>query len=217
MVARRSSVGDGRDGALVTPARRGRAPSLCRMPEVITLCTGNAARSVMAGAILADLVPGIDVGTRGTAVIEGLVMSWRTRAALEGLGLRADDHRSRQLSADDLDGAGIVLAMAGEHVAYVRRTHPEAAARTVTLKRLVRDAATARPDRDPGSADDLGTLLAALELDTVALEPWEDIEDPVSGDVDQFHRCAAEIRDLLAQLVTFLGPALGAAATEARG
>ena len=179
------------------------------MPEVVTLCTGNAARSVMAGAILADLAPDLDVGTRGTAVIEGLVMSWRTRAALDELGLRADAHRSRQLTTDDLDRADLVLAMAGEHVEYVRRTHPEAAARTATLKRLARDL--------PATDGDLPTRLAALGLDTVTLEPWEDIEDPVSGDVEQFHRCAREIRDLVEQLVATLAPTSRPAATEARG
>jgi protein-tyrosine-phosphatase len=175
------------------------------MPNVITLCTGNAARSVMAGAILADRVPDLDVSTRGTAVIEGLVMSWRTRAALEGLGLRADNHRSRQLTGDDLADADLVIAMAIEHVEYIRRVAPEAAGRTGTLKRLARDL--------PGGSGELRERVAALGLDTVELAPWEDIEDPVSGDVEQFHRCASEIDGLLASLV----PLLTVEPTEARG
>jgi protein-tyrosine phosphatase len=175
------------------------------MPNVITLCTGNAARSVMAGAILTDLAPGLDVSTRGTAVIEGLVMSWRTRAALEGLGLRADHHRSRQLTSADLVDADLVIAMAGEHVEYIRRVEPTAAARTGTLRRLARDL--------QGTPGELRERLEGLRLQDVQLAPWEDIEDPVSGDVEQFHRCAREIEALLAGLV----PLLAVEATEARG
>src|SRR5262245_55315684 len=108
------------------------------MPHVVTLCTGNAARSVIAGALL-DEAGGVVVMTRGTHVIEGLPMSWRTASALEGLGLGRGDHRSRQLADVDLEHADVVLAMACEHVRFVRRHHPTAAARTATLKRLARD------------------------------------------------------------------------------
>ncbi len=189
----------------VTPEALAFAPSLFRMPNVITLCTGNAARSVMAGAILVDRVPGLDVDTRGTAVIEGLVMSWRTRAALEALGLRADSHRSRQLTSDDLARADLVIAMAGEHVEYIRRVEPAAADRTGTLRRLARDL--------PLTSGELRERIAALQLHEAHLEPWEDIEDPVSGDVEQFHRCVREIAALLDDLV----PLLAVEVTEARG
>ena len=175
------------------------------MSHVVTLCTGNAARSVIAGAILSERAPGLQVSTRGTAVIEGLVMSWRTRAALEALGLRNDDHRSRQLTADDLAAADLVLAMAGEHVEYVRRVHPLAADRTATLRRLARDL--------PDLTGDLRARIDSLRLHEVTLDPWEDIEDPVSGDVEQFHRCAHDIDALLGELL----PVLIVAPTEARG
>jgi protein-tyrosine-phosphatase len=165
------------------------------MPLVVTLCTGNAARSVMAGALL-DGAGGIVVMTRGTHVIEGLPMSWRTADAIKGLGLTTDGHRSRQLADDDLEHADLVLAMAREHVEHVRRRHPAAAARTGTLKRLARDL--------PALSGPLRERLAALHLDEVELEPWEDVDDPAGGEADVFHECAGEIHALLSPLLPLL-------------
>jgi protein-tyrosine phosphatase len=139
------------------------------------------------------------VTTRGTHVVEGLPMSTRTRGALAALGVRDHVHRSRQLTADDLRSADLVVAMAREHVEYVRRRYPDAAPRTGTLKRLARDL------RD-GSGP-LAARVAALHLDTVVLEEWEDVDDPAGGDETVFHACATEIDALLRQLAPALGEA----------
>jgi protein-tyrosine-phosphatase len=164
--------------------------------HVIFLCTGNAARSVMAGAIARTHRDDLEVVTAGTHVVEGMPMSWRTRDALGGLGVRADGHRSRQLRAADVDATDLVVALAGEHVAYVRRVHPGAAPRTATLKRLVRDLsadATPLPDR-----------VRALDLAAVELDPWEDVTDPAGGELPEFEACAKEINDLMGELLVRL-------------
>ena len=165
--------------------------------HLMFLCTGNAARSVMAGMMLSQLRPQTKVTTAGTHVIEGQPMSWRTRDAILGAGFEVFSHRSLQVTSAGLRDVDLLVAMAGEHVAYVRRQHPEAAARTATLKRLCRDLAAGGP---------LPARVAALGLAEVALEPWEDIEDPAGGDLPEFVACAAEIHELMVTLVRLLDP-----------
>lgn len=161
--------------------------------HLVTLCTGNAARSVMAGALFAARLDDVTVSTSGTHVIEGMPMSWRTRRAIEALGLSAPAHRSRQLTAEELDTADLVVAMARDHVMWMRRTHPVAAPRTATLRRLVRDLA------DDGRS--LGTRLDDLSLAEVQLEDWEDISDPAGGDEEVFAATAREIAALIDELM----------------
>lgn len=157
--------------------------------RILFLCTGNAARSVMAGAALAARLPGVMVETAGTLSIGGQPMSFRTRAALAAVGLEPPDHRSRQASVADLEAATVVIGLAPEHVRWVRREHPPASARTATLKRLCRDL---RRDGRP-----LGERVDDMGLAGVDLEDWEEVIDPGGGETDEFAACAREVVELI--------------------
>jgi protein-tyrosine-phosphatase len=148
----------------------------------------------MAGAMLRS--GPLRIVTAGTHVVEGQPMSRRTREALAAVGFEADGHRSHQLTGGDIEDADLILAMAGEHVAYIRRLHPGAAAKTASIKRLVRDLpAGPRPLR--GRLDSLG--LAGLTI-----EPWEDVEDPAGGEDEVYVSCAEELATLCAALLARL-------------
>lgn len=162
------------------------------------LCTGNATRSVIAGAVLRAHLPDVEVVTAGTMSIDGLPMSWRTRASFEHVGLETPAHRSRQVVPDDLDRATLVIALAPEHVRWVRREHSSAAAKTVTLKRLVH--ALAVDDRP------LSARIAELAPADVELAEWEEVVDPGGGEVEAFTACAREVVDLVDALADRLRP-----------
>lgn len=169
------------------------------MIDVLFICTGNAARSVMGGVSLHARRPDLTIETAGTLVVDGQPMSIRTRAAIEGVGHPLPRHSSRQAAPDDLDRASLVIALAPEHVEWVRRTHPAAASHTVTLVRLVRDL-------KPSDGASIREQVLALGAGEVELGDWEEVVDPGGGEIDVFADCARQIDALVDELAPRLGP-----------
>jgi len=147
----------------------------------------------MAGVMLEASGVAVRVTTAGTHVVEHQPVSVRTRRALEVVGLHASVHRSRQLTDAHLDAADVVVAMAGEHVSYVRRRHPAAADRTATLRYLARHL----------PAGETTLALRVSELGLAGLDPagQGDVTDPAGGDEQDYVACARELSVLIGELV----------------
>ena len=174
------------------------------MTELLVLCTGNAARSVMAGFMLDALWNGrpdpLHVVTAGTHVIDGQPMGMRTRTALTRIPELGDAdfhrHRSRQVHGVDLVHAELVVVMEADHVRFVRRRFPDAAAKTATIRRLCRDLPPAPPA--------LGERVVGLGLGAVEVADTEDVLDPAGHEGDVYAACADELWGLCRQLVELL-------------
>ncbi len=162
--------------------------------NIVTLCTGNVARSVMLGYMLTTLAEANGqewtIRTAGTHVTEGSAMSGRTRDALmkiEELGdHRYGAHRSHQLDDDDC---------------RVGRRDPGRRSRQRALRahgcsRRSADKAVqlAQFDRYAPSDGDIAEQLRAA----VAHEPSAefDVADPAGGDQATYDACARQLWNL---------------------
>lgn len=151
---------------------------------------------------LRDGHPGdaLQVVTAGTHTIDGQPMGLRTRTALTRLPELADadfrKHRSRQVYGVDLVHAQLVVVMEADHVRFVRRQFPDAAAKTATIRHLCRTL----PPSPPG----LDERVAALELQTVELVDSEDVLDPAGHEADVYAACVDELWGLCRTLFSLL-------------
>lgn len=170
--------------------------------KLVTLCTGNVARSVMLGYMFESLAEagGFDwsVRTAGTHVVEGSAMSSRTRDALlslEDLGEHHySGHRSHQLTSDDVAWADAILTSEARHVDFVRVNFPEVTLKTALLHQFVREAPL-----DVAFDEQLRFVASRPPL------PSFDVDDPAGGDQATYDACATKLWDLAQVFATLVG------------
>ena len=83
---------------------------------------------------------------------------------------------------------------------WLRKWFSPLAGITGTFPRLVRDLESA----SNGAGAALEDRVAALGLELIEPEGWEEVEDPAAGEQADFDNCAAEVHELVGRLYELL-------------
>jgi protein-tyrosine phosphatase len=188
--------------------------------RVLHVCTGNICRSPMAERLMRAMLAQewseqahrFAVESAGTWGHTGSPMEPHARSTLAGLGADGADFSARELVADHVAGADLVLAATREHRAAAVVLHPRAAARTFTLREFARLTAGLTADRLPaGDAVERARSLVRLAASRRGLVPParpsdDDLADPYQAPASAFAGCADLIREALSGPVGLLVP-----------
>jgi protein-tyrosine phosphatase len=182
--------------------------------HVLVICTGNICRSPMAEGFLRSVLQrrfGADaptVGSAGTQGWEGSGAQPESVVAAAEREVDIADHVARRLTPAMIEGAELVLAMAGEHRDAVTHAVPAAAARTFTLKELVRLAQTLPAAGPSATLGDRVAEAEALRSGGFDGNPRdEDVADPLGQTQDTYRAIAWELDELIHRLdAALFGP-----------
>lgn len=101
--------------------------------HILIVCTGNICRSPVAQAMLQQRLPRLTVQSAGLGALVGQPVDKQARRLAEADGLDVASHRARQLDADQLSEADLVLVMSSGQRQAVARRWPEALGKTLLL------------------------------------------------------------------------------------
>ena len=185
--------------------------------HVLHVCTGNLCRSPLAEhlmraglvARLGDAAAAFVVTSAGTMGHEGEPMEPFAREVLAERGLDGADFRVRQLTAEQIGRADLILAVTRQHRLAVAELDPGAVGRTFTLREYARLAEGVSPADLPHGAVARARALVALlatRRSPAARPRDDDLADPYQGPKRGFEACAgtveAALRSPLDLLVT---------------
>ncbi len=187
--------------------------------RVLHVCTGNICRSPMAERLMADglqarlgeQAAGFVVESAGTWGHTGSPMEPYALSTLASYDVDGSAFRARELVAEHVVAADLVLAATREHRAAAVVLQPRAAARTFTLREFARLAAavdpTALPDGDPAERARALVKAAAGKRGLVPPETPadDDLADPYHAPESAFAACAALIQEALRAPLELLG------------
>lgn len=182
--------------------------------SVLTVCTGNVCRSPLAEGLLRMMLAGLPVAVRsaGTQALVGEQMTEQNRIIAAEFGVPdADGHRARQLAAEQLREADLVLALTRDHRRAVVEMLPRASRHTFTLREFGRlaEAADVAELEVSAQASIEDRLREAIDLVAQLRGSLPPLDDPAEDDVVDPYRRSDEVYALSAQQIV---PAVNTAA-----
>lgn len=186
---------------------------------ILTVCTGNVCRSPLAEQLIASGLQGLPVvvSSAGTGALVDEGMPEQSLRIARGLGVASpESHRARQITADLIREADLVLAMSLRHRRQIVELVPRASRNTFTIREFARIAQGVDPEtidalvRDEPAADERMRLAVeeiGFSRGTVppaAMEEDDDVIDPYRRADDVFDLSAQQLSPAVATTVAVL-------------
>lgn len=179
--------------------------------RVLHVCTGNICRSPMAEHLmrtglqqrLGGAAGAFEIGSAGTWGHEGSPMESFALSTLAGLQVDGSAFTARELVAEHVAGADLVLAATREHRAAAVVLQPRAARRTFTLREFDRLLSgvdvSLLPTGDPVARAHALVLAAAGQRGIIRPDrpTDDDLVDPYQGPESGFLACGALVQATL--------------------
>jgi len=147
-----------------------------------------------------------EIGVAARVHSAGLLDDGRPAQGVEVLatmGFDTSAHRSRRMTAEMLERAGLVLCMAREHLREAVLLSQSAWPKSFTLKEIVRRGEQAGPRVADQPFDEWLAKLHAgrTRVGLLGSSNEDDVADPIGGGRSEFKTTAAEIQTLTDRLV----------------
>src|SRR5579864_6921687 len=162
--------------------------------NVLIICSGNTCRSPMAENILRSIRPDLNVVSRGLYVSKGGPMSPPAEVALKEKGIPYQPHTSKQVDANDVNAADLILTMEQWQKEEVVKQFPQAKSKTFLLgSKEIQDPVGGKAEDYQRIRDEIAQELGKMgSLDKQAKEvptpsnkeEYPKISKPKSGYVD---------------------------------
>lgn len=173
------------------------------MPRILVVCTGNICRSPAAELLLARDLRGLaEVSSAGTGALVGHPVDFDTSLLLEERGVTTAGFRARQVTAQMVRDADLVLVAAREHRAAVLQLAPVAVRRTFTLLEFARLASAVAPQ--PGGGCRLESLVQAAAAARSHHRGPMDVADPYRRGPDAHLESVTTIERAVSQIAAAL-------------
>lgn len=188
--------------------------------RVLMVCSANQCRSPMAAFLLHHAVDQLEldwiIDSAGTNVRAGTSIHPLVRDVLAEKGMEIGSHRARQLTADNIAAADLILTADTMQRQYVVSAHIRALSKTYSLRQFARFASAVELESDDrktlGADLTLGAHLARTRFQP-AVPGGDDIPDPIGGKIRHFRACRDLVSSAVDQIVAPLAssPAIGSA------